>query len=164
MPYLRPGVRINLGCGDRRREGWVNVDLRSDVADVVADVSALPFPDGSVDEIWASDIAEHFPRERLPAVVGEWRRVLRPGGTLTLRVPNLLKLAEAIVRHADDPDRFIENVYGGHRWGPDGAWDAHHWGWTPQTFARDLKGWGFEVVSNDAASNMTVVARKAGQD
>lgn len=154
------GVKLNLGCGDARRDGWVNVDRRSDVADLVADVADLPFDGGTVDEILASDIAEHFPRARLPEVFGEWMRVLRPGGTLTLRVPNLLKLSEAIARRPDRADGLIENVYGGHRWGPDGAWDTHHWGWTPQTFARDLAVWGFEVVSNDAASNMTVVARK----
>lgn len=158
------GVRLNLGCGDVRRDGWVNVDLRSDVADVVADVAALPFPDGSVDEIWASDIAEHFPRRQLAGLFAEWGRVLRPGGTLTLRVPNLLALSAAIVRHPDDPEKFIENVYGGHRWGPDGAWDAHHWGWTPQSFARDLQAWGFEVVSNDQLSNMTVVVRSLAEE
>lgn len=153
-------MKLNLGCGDDRRDGYVNVDLRSEVADVVCDVTDLPFGDGSVDEVLASDIAEHFPRERLPAMFAEWRRVLRPGGTLTLRVPNLLKLSEAIARNPERADSLIENVYGGHRWGPDGAWDAHHWGWTPHTLSRDLSASGFEVVSNDRASNMTVVARK----
>lgn len=153
-------MRLNLGCGDDRRDGWVNVDFRSEVADVVCDVTGLPFEDETADEVLASDIAEHFPRQRLPDVFAEWRRVLLPGGTLTLRVPNLLKLSEAIVRRPDRADSLIENVYGGHRWGPDGAWDTHHWGWTPQTLDRDLAACGFEVVSNDLASNMTVVARK----
>lgn len=153
-------MKLNLGSGGDRRDGWVNVDLRPEVADVVCDISKLPYRDGEVDEILASDIAEHFPRQRLADLFAEWRRVLRPDGTLTLRVPNLLRLSEAIVRNPDGADSLIENVYGGHRWGPDGAWDTHHWGWTPQTLDRDLAGWGFEVVSNDLRSNMTVVARK----
>lgn len=152
----RPPLRLNLGAGDDRREGYLSVDLREDIADVVADVRALPFLDGSVEEVMANDVLEHFWRDQTPILLAEWRRVLRVGGTLRLRMPNLIALAQ----HLDSPyhDAIVENIYGGHRWGPDGAYDTHHWGWSPRTIARDLTANGFDVVHNDEEANMTVVA------
>jgi hypothetical protein len=93
-------------------------------------------------------------------------------GSCTLRVPNLLALAKQLVSQSDpmlrgDADGHIsgtiENIYGAHRWGPThapGAWDTHHWGYTPMTLERTLERAGFTVLSNDRRHNMTVVAQK----
>jgi predicted SAM-dependent methyltransferase len=176
----RTAVRLNLGAGDDRRHGngWVNVDQRPDVADVVCGAENLaPWDDGSVAEIQALDLLEHFWRDDVDAVLAEWRRVLHPGGLLTLRVPNLLALATQLVSvettltpnavdAAGQLDRTIENIYGAHRWGPThapGAWDTHHWGYTPMTLERTLERAGFTVLSNDRRHNMTVVAQKEAE-
>lgn len=159
-------VRLNLGCGDDRREGFVNVDLRSDVADVVCDVRKLEhWADASVDEIVAEDLLEHFPEHETVAILDEWARALRPGGLLTVKVPNLLGLAEAISAYTQAEKYgavacLIRNVYGGHRFGPDGAWDTHHTGWVPAQLHDVLTMAGFEVLSDDGALNNRVVARR----
>jgi SAM-dependent methyltransferase len=156
-------MRLNLGCGDERLPGHVNVDLRPDVADVVADVRRLPFRDGRALAVHAADILEHLPASDTARALAEWRRVLAPGGRLTVKAPNMLALSRGLL-DADERGRpgtaqlLIRNVFGGHRWGPDGAWDAHHTGFTPATLAGDLKAAGFLVESNDLALNMTVVA------
>ncbi|HET9076924.1 MAG TPA: glycosyltransferase [Acidimicrobiales bacterium] len=137
----------------------MSVDLRRNVADVVADARSLPFPDGSVEEILASDVLEHFNLSESFGLVAEWRRVLRPGGVLTVRVPNLQELSRIILE--ENSDQAIVNIYGGHRWGPAGAWDAHHTGWTPASLEKLLLHAGFSVESNDLAPNMTVTARVA---
>jgi SAM-dependent methyltransferase len=152
-------LRLNVGAGAARVEGWLSVDLRPDVSDVVADARRLPFPDGAADEILASDVLEHFPLGESYPLLAEWRRVLKPGGLLTLRLPNLLALAQLIV--AGSAERAIVNIYGGHRWGPDGAWDTHHTGWTPAGIEQLLRHAGYHVESNDGAPNMTVRARNA---
>jgi len=83
-------MKLNLGCGDEIREGFLNVDIRKHGGvDVVCDVRGLPFRDGSADEILASDIIEHIPWREVRAVLGEWRRVLKGGGRLEMRTPNL---------------------------------------------------------------------------
>jgi SAM-dependent methyltransferase len=152
-------VKLNLGCGDDYQEGYVNVDLRDDVGDVHCDVRHLPFEDGAADEVLAFDILEHLPPSDSLPCLREWRRVLREGGELKLKVPNMLALAAMIIED-DRPAMAIRNIYGGHRWGPDGAWDAHHTGWTPKMLHLLLESEGFEVESNDLELNMTVVAKK----
>lgn len=161
-------MRLNLGCGDLRREGddWINVDFRADVADVACDCANLAFvADSAADEVLALDLLEHFPAARTEAVLAEWCRVLRPGGTLTVKVPNLLRLSRAIVSYdglgkQGAAGALIRNIYGGHRWGPDGAWDAHHTGWTPTLLAEALDKAGFDVAGCDDELNMTVTAVK----
>lgn len=152
-------MRLNVACGDEREPGMVNVDLRP-TGQVVADVAALPFKTGAFDTLRAFDILEHVPRARTGELLGEWHRVLETGGSLTLKVPNMERLAVTLIEQPDQTDLLVRNIYGGHRWGPDGSWDAHHWGWTPTTLERDLDRHGFEVESNDHAINMTVEAVK----
>lgn len=153
-------MKLNLACGLDYRDGYVNIDLRDDCrTDLVCDVAKLPYEDGEVEEILALDILEHFPVVRTLPILREWRRALAPGGKLTLKVPNLEKLSEALLRLAH-ADMVVRNIYGGHRWGPDGAWDAHHTGWTPTMLHRDLDIAGFRVLSSDLALNMTIVAEK----
>lgn len=51
----------------------------------LADVCALPFPDGSFDLVLATDIIEHVEDDAL--ALRELRRVMKPGGHLLLTVP-----------------------------------------------------------------------------
>jgi SAM-dependent methyltransferase len=147
------GLRLNLGCGDNVLDEYVNIDLREIEGVLSADVRNLPFEDGVADEILALDILEHFPTLEIPDVLAEWYRVLSGSGTLVVRVPNLTVLARKL--DTDEHDNIITNIYGGHRWGPDGAWDTHHTGWTPYSLARDAGLAGFQVGNTDLAPNMT---------
>lgn len=151
-------LRLNLGAGDDRREGYLNVDLRVETADLVADVRSLPFAAGAADELLAHDVLEHFWRDAVPALLGEWQRVLRRGGLLRVRVPNLPVLAALL--DTDQHDQVVENIYGGHRWGPEGAYDTHHWGWSRTSLVRELDRAGFDVQLIDNEPNMTALAVK----
>lgn len=154
-------MNLNIGCGNVRQDDAVNVDLRPEVADVVADARALPFRDQSFQLVVASDVAEHFIVDDRDGLFTEWRRVITSDGLLRLRVPNLCKLAETILSADGEALYFaIRNVYGGHRWGPAGSWDCHHWGWTPTSIIEDFVRAGLAVVANDQADNMTIEARR----
>lgn len=52
------------------------------------------FGDGSAELIYASHVLEYFDRSEAARVLREWRRVLAPGGTLRLAVPDFEALAE----------------------------------------------------------------------
>lgn len=153
------GCRLNLGCGDERLDGWLHIDYRADVADVVADASRLPIASGTISEIRAMDLVEHFPADQTQPVLAEWRRVLQRDGTLTFKIPNMLEIARWILE-GRRVGLVIRNIYGGHRWGPGGAWDTHHTGWTPDMIATELATAGFDILSNDLELNMTVTARR----
>lgn len=148
-------IGLNLGCGEEHLTGYVNVDLQG-CGDVQADVRSLPWASGSVDEIRAFDLLEHFWRDEVDRVLDEWLRVLTPGGRVSFRVPNLTVLGRML---SDDYDtaKIVENVYGGHRYGPEGAWDTHHWGWTRPGFGRWLMWHGIANVVVDKEPNMTAI-------
>lgn len=85
-------LKLNLGSKTYHIEGFVSVDIRDDVgAEVICDVSDLPFDDGSVDEIYAGHLVEHFDCLEFPGVLDEWWRVLVDGGRLVVSFPDFLK-------------------------------------------------------------------------
>ena len=55
-------VRLQLGCGNDPKPGWINHDLvQLEGVDIVHDLHDRPWPwaDNSIDEIWAKDVLEH---------------------------------------------------------------------------------------------------------
>lgn len=81
-------VRLNLGCWVYYIQGWVNVDLATDVkTDLREDCETLPsFISESVDEIYAGHLLEHV--QDVAATLRRWRELLKPGGRLTITVPD----------------------------------------------------------------------------
>jgi SAM-dependent methyltransferase len=55
--------------------------------DVVGDARCMPLADASIDVVLCTQVLEHIPDPI--AVIGEIRRVLKPGGTLLLSVPSI---------------------------------------------------------------------------
>ena len=88
-------VRLNLGCGDKILDGYINVDIVDERAgnkpDINCDVRQLTvFEDNYADEILAVHVVEHFWRWEVQAIIQEWMRVLKPGGKMILECPNLI--------------------------------------------------------------------------
>jgi len=82
-------LRIQLGSGGQRKEGWVNVDLVAD-ADVQLDLrEPLPFDQGAASLVYAEHVLEHFvyPGE-VQTLLREVFRILTPGGIFKLVVPD----------------------------------------------------------------------------
>ena len=90
------GVRLNLGGGDTHIDGFVNVDRKSNSTDAAEyECYPLRYADGTVDEVRASHVLEHFPHAQTADVLADWVRVLKPGGVLRLAVPDFRKIAGA---------------------------------------------------------------------
>lgn len=80
--------KLNIGCGTDIKKGWVNLDFTPlPGVNVVHDIERLPLPfeDNEFDEILAQDVFEHV--EYIP-VLKDLHRILKTGGTLTIRVPH----------------------------------------------------------------------------
>ena len=78
---------------------------------VVGDAHPLPFRDASFDGLFAGELIEHLPDPA--AGMDEFRRVLRPGGTLVLTTPNRRRLANVVDRSQRpySPDHLSELSY-----------------------------------------------------
>jgi SAM-dependent methyltransferase len=86
-------MKLNLGCGRNKREGYVNIDRREAVQpDLVWDLDVTPYPfeDDSVEEIVAHNILQRIGQDTdgFLAIVRELHRVLMPGGTLDILAPH----------------------------------------------------------------------------
>lgn len=82
---------VNVGCGSEGRTGWVNIDSSGGPGvDLVRDCrTALPLPSDSARGIFAEHFLEHLDYyEEAPRFLTECRRVLQPGGTLRIVVPD----------------------------------------------------------------------------
>jgi len=143
-------LRLNLGCGQDIRPGYVNIDSHQfSGVDVVTDVSRLGYPDNSADEILASDIIEHFPGQQTEAILKEWLRVLKPGGLFTIQCPDVRVLAEALLSGQITTQEFSRRIYGGQ----DYEGNFHYAGFDMEGMMRLLADLGMDVVLNTRSSN-----------
>ena len=142
-------IKLNLGCGDRKLHGFVNVDARSDTnPDVVHDVTLINEKFQNVDLIYACHVLEHFPskpfeyqKRTWKEVLVNWHSTLKPGGTLRLSVPDI-KAACKYYLLTDDFDSVKAFFYGGQKY----DFDFHYHGWSEETLTRDLLEAGFTEV------------------
>lgn len=86
-------MKLNLGCGRHKREGYVNIDRRENVQpDLVWDLDVTPYPfeDDSVEEIVAHNILQRIGQDTdtFLAIIKELHRILIPGGTMDISAPH----------------------------------------------------------------------------
>ena len=94
------GVKLDLACGQRPRDGFQGVDLHAPGAKWKVDLTKFPWPweDSSVEELHCSHYAEHLPMVEVQhagrtknlffAFFDECFRILRPGGNMMVIVPS----------------------------------------------------------------------------
>lgn len=127
----RSAIRLYAGdipAGVAGYDGLIGLSItKSDARHILHDITALPFPlpDNSVDSFQAEDVFEHIPYEKLAALVDEIFRVLKPGGTFRLSVPDYgcdvlreRSVKDAAGRLVFDPGGGGTPVAPGHLWFP----------------------------------------------
>ena len=89
------GLPVNLGCGNRFRQGWLNLDLGSNATEVVPwDLRrGLPIASGTAPFVYSSHMLEHLKPRDAEHVLRDVLRALRPGGIVRVVVPDLEALA-----------------------------------------------------------------------
>jgi predicted SAM-dependent methyltransferase len=119
-------IKLNLGSGDTRVLDHIGIDLHP-AADIQHDLTTpLPYRDGTVDRIYSSHVIEHFTRREWEFVRHDWPRVLKPGGIMELRCPDIAKLCQLLLDGVDVALQ-IERIYG--QQGSEGQ--LHKNGFTP---------------------------------
>jgi predicted SAM-dependent methyltransferase len=87
-------LRLHVG-GEARKDGWTNLNIQPGPSvDLVGTCTNLAqIADASVEEIYASHVLEHLSYvDELHQALGEFHRVLVPGGRLMTSVPDFALL------------------------------------------------------------------------
>jgi SAM-dependent methyltransferase len=129
---------LNIGSGQRPFEKpWINCDIQAKwKPDVVVDARSMPqFKDNSASMIVLHHVAEHAGCGEFHPVFCEAHRVLEPGGSLLVFVPDMRKLAERWLLKEMDDQLYFTNVYGAYN-GDES--DRHKWGFTLASLLRSL--------------------------
>ena len=101
-------IRLNLGAGGVELPGFIPVDRKTG-----QEVYPLDYADGSVEEIYASHILEHFPHAEVPLVLNEWMRALAPGGRIRIAVPNVDWMIKQVTNEVPVPIPMQAYMMGG---------------------------------------------------
>ena len=145
-------TRLNLGCGQDRKEGWKNVDENpNERADIVMRFPPIAEADNSVDEIYAGHVLEHFTYADGQTFLRECLRVLVPGGKIGVVVPDFRTI---MGRWLDGHAEVIDN-----RWYTDDLNDLcrffifsdfqpshHRWAYDADTLSVAIAEAGFIVL------------------
>jgi SAM-dependent methyltransferase len=92
-------MKLNLGGGNKKLEGYVNVDLFAENPEYRVDLMKLPWPfaDKSVDAVAMFHFLEHV--EDLEQTILEVHRILKTGGEFWVVVPHARHPAAYDISH-----------------------------------------------------------------
>ncbi len=162
-------MKLNLGCGNDHREGFVSADIRAlPGVEIVCDARSLPLHDGSVEHLMANDLIEHIPMTEVGATLREWNRVLEPGGILELRTPSFYKIFRAALMRRLTPEKVFELIFGDQspEWGG-WEWGGHKSGKSAEQWHHDLAASGFdhiEIMEDEHEYNFHIQAVKSAKE
>ena len=157
-------LKLNLGCGNKHLQGFVNVDLESNWClrkpNMAADVAKpLPLPDGVVDEVHAYHLVEHFYRWEAFDILADWVRVLKPGGLLVIELPCLDKILSimqhCIATQTEMPENLtMWGLYGDPGYGKPEM--CHRWCYSIAEMTAMLEELGLEVTSTEPQTHKPI--------
>jgi hypothetical protein len=156
--------RLHLGCGPKKLDGWINIDsVKEFHPDIVHDISRpLPFADLSVDEVLAEGLLEHFDKYARYAVVYEWTRVLKIGGTITMQLPDFQKLLFRYFKFGFD--KFVDLIFGENMYRSEvyiGHFGNHKFGYSPASLQKFMQLFGIEpVIVKTKSLNINFAGKK----
>ena len=117
-------VKINIGCGGRPLEGYINIDMDSleklkkrypnrlfqeDLKIFKWDIFNVPVEDDSVDEVLCEALIEHLSFQEEPRFFFEVKRVLKPGRIFIFSTIDFEEIVKLWAKAEDDWKDFFRN-------------------------------------------------------
>ena len=145
------GLKLHLGCGGNRMDGWVNVDTAG--ADVNADLTRpWPFTDESAKFLFTEHMLEHMTPIEAESCLCEAYRVLRKNGIIRIALPCVSHICTLVAdgrwrdqawlqwpqfSHIKTAAEMMNTVW--YDWG-------HKWMYDHEELERRLRNSGFENI------------------
>jgi len=102
-----------MGCGWRNfGKEWIHIDGGDYDHLDYRSITQLEFKNDSVDLIYASHVLEYFGRSKVKELLQEWKRVLKPGATLRLAVPDFRSLVSLYLEKGIQLSSILGPLYG----------------------------------------------------
>jgi predicted SAM-dependent methyltransferase len=162
--------RIEIGAGEHPHPDYhVHTDvLPLPDIEYVCPMDRLPFADATFTALRANDVLEHQSWELVPATLAEWARVLTPGASAYIQVPDGRHLIDRWVGGSLTIQQLNYWLLGGHgsdrqahrghdeRGVPRWLWNAHHTIFTAEWLAELVSASGFVQprIASDGGSNL----------
>lgn len=138
-------MKLNLGCGQRYLDGWVNIDVLDNIRlDVKSRIEDLNYPDKSVDEIMMIASFEHFPRHVAIMQLRKFYKWLKEGGgKLAVLVPDFWGTIRKLEASKDIREQqfWYRHIFG--------AQDTTQFGTHYDGFDVEKLTWMFNIVGFD---------------
>jgi len=145
-------IWVHIGCGDINDPRFINVEARplKHVHLLTETPSLIEFKDNFADLIYASHVLEHFSHKIVSEVLGNWYRVLKPGGILRLSVPDFDKLVDVYFAKDRNVDSIIGMLMGGQSY----ETNYHYTIFNKENLVSILEKVGFQDVREWSPKNM----------
>jgi predicted SAM-dependent methyltransferase len=142
-------LALNIGSGQRpfdKKYGWVNIDKQARWnPDVLCDfgnpLDKLHLEDADI--IVLHHVLEHYWGAHAQIMLEECRRILKPGGSLLVFVPNMMELSHMWHEGRLSDEIYMTNIYGAYMGAEE---DRHKFGYTFRTLRAALYSAGFKNV------------------
>jgi len=136
-------LKLHLGCGNKCIPGWYHIDvIPFPHVDLCHEIDNLPMiEDNSVEVIYCCHVLEHFLRRDVVRVLLEWHRILQPGGTLRISVPNFAVLS-SIYQNTNNLDAVIGPLFGRQNY----LYNFHYSAFDYNSLKGLLEGTGFKGI------------------
>ena len=155
-------MRLNVGCGETKKEGYIGVDCRPLPGVVLADMwNVHTLPVCPVEEIYCRHALEHVTFAEGKDALKSFFAALKPGGGVNIVVPDIIDHLGSLF---DDPmcNYALGSLYGWQRY-PE---DVHKAGYTFELLSEFLAEAGFVDIKrrtsgeDSAPEHLNMTARK----
>jgi len=140
--------KLNFGCGDVYKEGFINTDIKEEVTynrrkepDIYCDFTNIYFDNDILDEILFSHTLEHFQRHEAIILLMRFNKWLKEKAILDIFVPDINACySEFINANYRRKKELIRHIHGSH----EGFWAIHMEGYFNENLKEMLFACGFD--------------------
>lgn len=160
-------MKLNVGCGDFRADGWVNVDvIENDEVkpDLVCSLQNLYSYVADVEQVYFGHVLEHVDRDDVIISLRNFWKSCVPGCKIAIVGPDALRAWNGVINGTVTRHEALGATLGACRW----SGDEHRWVCYEDELMRLVKTSGLSDVrsvpiSSSALNSFPVVSRAGWQ-